>query len=40
MEIKMFQARTGFEFVPKLKENCKSVGEVDDEGTFKYTKRY
>lgn len=37
MEIKMFQARTGFESVPKLNDNCRSVGEVEDDGTLRYT---
>ena len=39
MEIKIFHVRIGFEFAPKLNVNCKSVGEVEDGGTFKYTER-
>jgi hypothetical protein len=39
IEMRIFHPRIEFEFVPKLNANCKSVGEVDDGGTFKYTEK-
>ena len=39
IEMRIFHPRREFELEPKLNVNCKSVGEVDDGGTFKYTER-
>jgi hypothetical protein len=37
MEMRTFHPRKEFELAPKVTVNCKSVGEVDDGGTFRYT---